>query len=85
MVSNNKVTEFEGSRRFLNIDDLDSEDGNYLLEDAYVIRQDLSYEERVAADCDLVNEIEQLVILDGDLQVRVLMVSPQYRTIPLCF
>ncbi|MCK5414230.1 MAG: hypothetical protein KAJ35_02485 [Thermoplasmata archaeon] len=85
MVSSNTNADFESLYRYIDLDGLPREGEGYLLEDAYVIRQDLEYEEHIASSYDLSNELAQLVILDGDNQVRVLMVYPQYRTIPLCY
>jgi hypothetical protein len=85
IASNDDDADFEGLHRYLQLDDLPRLDDEYILENAYVIRQKLEYEESIALDYVLVNEIEQLVVLDGNLQVRVLMVDPHYRTIPLCY
>jgi hypothetical protein len=84
IASNNNDADYMSSYRYIDLEGLPMVDENYVLEDAYVIRQNLRYEEQVGS-YDLSNEISQLVVLDVDHQVRVLMVYPQYRTIPLCY
>ncbi len=85
MVSSNPNAEFEGEYQYIDLVGSPRVGDGYLLEGAYIIRQDLMYEEHIAGSYDLINELAQLVILDGDHELRVLMVNADYRTIPICY
>ncbi len=82
MESSNANADFESQFRYLNLGDIPRAGESYLLEGAYIIRQHLSFDLWLTDEYHQV--IEQLVILDGDLDLRVLMVDPDHREIPIC-
>ncbi len=82
MGSSNANADFVSRFRFLDLGDLPRMGESYLLEDAYIIRQRLSFDLWLSDEYH--QTIEQLVILDGDLDLRVLMVDPDHREIPIC-
>ena len=83
MGSSNANADFESQYRYLDLGDLPRMGESYLLEDAYIIRQHLSFDLWLTDDYHQI--IEQMVILDGDLDLRVLMVDPDHREIPNCY
>ena len=85
MEASNSRAEFISDRQLLDLEDLPRIGDGYLLEDAYIIRQVLNYKEGVGGDEDWRNWIWQLVILDGELNLRVLMVDANNALVYGCY
>jgi hypothetical protein len=82
MESSNPNADFESTFRFIDLEGLPGSAGGYILEDAYIIRQHLRLD-LILSD-EYHNIIEQLVILDADLNLKVLMADPLHREITIC-
>ncbi len=85
MEASNPRAVFIGDKQFLDLEDLPRVGNGYLLEGAYIIRQTLNYEEGVGGDEDWRNWIWQLVILDGNMDLRVLMVDANSALVYGCY
>ena len=83
MGSSNPSADFEGQLTYMDLGDLPQMGESYLLEDVYIIRQHLSFDLWLSDEYH--QTIEQLVILDGDLDLRVLMVDPDHHEIQYCY
>jgi hypothetical protein len=83
MNSSHADAAFEGHFRYLDLDGLLRNEEGYFLEDAYIIRQLLRFDLFLSDEYHLF--IEQLVILDGDLNLKVMMSDPDWREVPLCY
>ncbi len=83
MESSNPNADFEGQITYMDLGELPRMGESYLLEDSYIIRQRLSFDLWLSDEYH--QTIEQLVILDGDLDLRVLMVNRDHREIPICY
>ncbi len=85
MEASNPRAEIVCDQQFLDLEGLPRVGNGYLLEGAYIIRQTLNYEEGVRGDEDWRNWIWQLVILDGNMDLRVLMVDANSALVYGCY
>jgi hypothetical protein len=85
MGASNSLAEFDGDQQVLDLEGLPRVGDGYLLEDVYIIRQTLNYDEDIRYDETKRIWIWQLVILDHDLNLMVLMVDANQATVVSCY
>jgi len=85
MGASNPRAEFIGDQQVLDLEGLPRVGDGYLLEEAYIIRQTINYDEDIRFDETKRIWIWQLVILDSDMNLKVLMVDANQGTAVWCY